>query len=830
MKSLSRLFGALCIALPMASHAAISLTLAPNYDETRTTAYPNGDKPIAGCTPPTGYTEANVGDGGGEICEQSITEFDFNVSGSNNATDAHIAYKDAGAADVQIEARITDTFAGSAENFASVGVGIREAATQASWLFQCHSLQSGATAIQCRYGDSGSYTTVNCASDQIRPRYVAVTYDVSSTEIKGFESSDGSTWLECASTTRGLSDALGYMVGASKSATETTQVTIDNFSLGTTIDAYTPSDPPGGSPPVLVSSIPNQTGTQGEAFSLTFSAYFTGATSYSTTAFPGSSGLSESSDGVVSGTPSASDVSASPYSEDLCATNADGTTCDTVQFSFAPSSGSSSTFTVPDVGDTTSSTFNCSTTGGANGASWSSVLSSGSNTRPQPGDTILITSGERGNTEFRDCHGSSSSPITIKKTASATRLQINASGADGLLFRNTSNVIADFTVNWTGQTAGCGWVAGTSESPLTDCGLLVVGTSQHGVKLRGQRGPNVTIKGIEIDGNWSGSGGGGMDVGFSPNDQSYCLSTVPADYANLAAYYNGVEYIDTLTASDMYIHDIGKEAMYFGPNVDYGSCGDVPGQTNVGNVPRIKDGVIARVYIDTAGYDGINCKSGIKGTTDGQACLIEEVYVTTIGMGIEASGANSVAIACFESECTVRNSKVRITSSPPGAANGVTCSGNKAPSQWETAAGGPLECILENLDVSDTDGNCISIGRNAGMAAARSVDIHNNTLTDCGGNSVNIAQRVAENGGGGTVRDNLPTKSVSVPAGVTNANNAVCTESTTCGFEDHAANDYRIDATSTGHDSAGQCIDEDLLGTSRPQGADCDRGAYEFDE
>lgn len=779
------------------AQGAISLQLAPNFDATRTTAYPNGDKPDVTCVPPSTWTEVDIGDGFGEVCD-TTGEWVFSVGGTTFRQNAHLIYKDAGAADVQFEGTVEDDYSEVTGSNAGLGIGLRETALVDSFIFQLHVENTGANIVKCTYGADGSYTTIDGAAGLSRPLDLGVTYDVSSGDLKAFRGG-----LEVCTTNRAMSDVLAYAVGQSKSITETLTATLTAPTLASTIDLYTPSDPPGGSPPVLTSAIPNQTGTQGDAFSLTFSAYFTGATSYSTTAFPASSGLSETSDGVVSGTVAAADVTASPYSEDLCATNASGTTCDTVQFAFSAPPASGDVFTIPDVGDTASSTYNCATTGGANGSSWASIRSSGSGTTPGPGDTIRITSGTRGPTEFRNCHGSASNPIFYQKTASETQLVITNSSQSGdtFLFRDSTYGELDGTVNWTGHTGGCGVeidATGLVETPLTDCGIKLDHNSQFGLKWRGQAF-GWTVRGIEADGNWTGSGNSNGEVAISPNDQNYCVSDTPSLLNR--------EFRENFLIEQNHFHDYAEEIFYFGSNYSYGNC-------PVDQVPRLRDITIRHNFIQNAGWDGLNLKSAFTGTN-----IIEYNVVMDIGGGVVASGANSVCIALFESQGIVRYNKCRRMTDPPGGANGIHQIINKAPASW-----GLMEFEAYGNDVSDADGNCIHAGDTA--AATQSVEIYNNTLTDCGAQPVNIAAGTTT----GVVRDNIANKAFNATNNTTATNNRNCAEAS-CGFVDHVNDDYRITSGSPARNSGtNNCPSTDIVGTSRPQGSACDQGAYEFDE
>lgn len=784
---------ALALALPNIAWGAISLAIAPSYDDVLYSLYPTGDKPQAGCVNVTTYswTEANSGDAAGEICAPSSSNFTFAVSGSSSAGNHHYAYKDCGGSDCQIEARVLDTYAGASSANAAIGVGIRESAATSSYLAQCESPQAGSSAVRCKYGSNSSYTTVEGPGGLARPICVQITYDLSSTTIKGFYNTSATcagAGVEIFSVVHALSNDLVYTFGASQSTTQTLAAEQTNLGIVTTIDAYTPSDPPVGAP-TLVSPIPDQTGTQGSAFSLTFSSYFTGATSYSVSGLPGSSGLSESSDGVLSGTPAAADVSASPYALTLRATNAGGNTDDIAAFTFSSSSGT--THVSGDVGDSTKTTIDCDTFDGG----------------VDPGDTIELTSGSRGAVEIRDCHGNASNPIRVRKSASATRLTITGSGggADAFLLRNSTYVDIDFTVNWTSHTGGCGVDASRSETPKTDCGLLIDATNQYGIKCRGQCMFN-TWKGIEVDGNWPVTATAtGIDNAFSPNDQDYCVSQVPT--------YLNREFREQLNVSENYFHHVSQEALYFGPNVNNGNC------TGTTGVPRLKDTTIANNFIQYAGWDGIELKSAIAGTN-----LIEGNVVLDIGAGAVSSGANSRGISFFESGGIARYNRIGRTFDPPGGAAGLVCSSNNGFTYLAA-----FDCQFYGNLIYDTDGQGINFTESGSTDTGMGGDVYNNTVIDAGG-CINVSSEIDE---GGIVRDNICAGNTSISlsgAGWSQTNNRTGTVAAQS-FENAAGDDYRLTSGSGARNSGtANCPSEDILGVSRPQGGTCDQGAYEFDE
>lgn len=89
------------------------------------------------------------------------------------------------------------------------------------------------------------------------------------------------------------------------------------------------TDEPTLDAPVLASAIPDQSATEGEAFSLDLATYLTGSEiTYSVTGLPAVTGLSLSGS-ILSGTPVAADLAGSPLSLTATATNATDSASDT---------------------------------------------------------------------------------------------------------------------------------------------------------------------------------------------------------------------------------------------------------------------------------------------------------------------------------------------------------------------------------------------------------------------------------------------------------------------------------------------------------------------
>lgn len=748
--------------------------------------YPLGDKPSGGTCPPATWTGLNLGDGGGTICDVS-GDFAFTVTGSDTVDDMRIIHKDAGAGEVQVEGLILDSYAGSAESFAAIGLGIRESTAVDSWVAQCKSLQTGSTTIQCQYGTAPSLTNVNCtASGSVRPEWTAVTYYPTDTEVKGFTSSDGSTWTECFSTIKSMSDVLAFYMGGSRSATVALTGTIDQPALLTEIDAYTEDDTPGGVP--TVSPIPDQTGSQGVAYSLTFSSYFTGATSYSLgSAFPGA--LTESSDGVLSGTPNATDASSSPYSRDLCGTNASGTTCDSVSFSFAAVPGD---ILVVASGD---SVVDCDT------------FESGG--RVDPGDVLQIDDGVRGPLEIRDCDGTAADPIIIRNdvtgTAAATIRRTSGTGP-ALELTNMTNFVMDGTGKWTGAASGtCGYDETTGDLGTTQCGIVVEtqgGTGGFVIRLAGlscagtDANPNSVcmIKGVAVDGN-NVSG-----VGLSMNDHSELVSDNPGTWR------------ENLLVESSYFVDIGNgngEAVYAGPNQD-ATAPDLP----------LRDITLRRNYFIGIERDCINTKSVLDGFL-----LIEYNYMTGCGESGESTqnrGLNLNGAADY----TIRGNVI------------LDIGGEGMLITWQDLAG--LSPNASNtFDITNNIiarvGQTATAQRRDGIRFTRNSDsptytgaVSNNTLAtvpeegfSCGSNvTVNIRNSIAA-GVSGTVYEG---------SGCNNAGNNATGSVASFNFVNSGADNYELTSSSStacNLASATYAPATDYEGEARPQDSADDIGADE---
>ena len=794
---------------------AISIPLAPNYDETRTTAYPSGDKPQAGCTINSGYTLLAKGTAAGEVCDEGGGDATVTASGADDEGDELLAYQSCSTADCQVSVGVPElgAWTGDIESFTAFGVEICESTADDAWCVRAMAFGNG--TLRCKAGTPGP-DDYNVNGSGGAPVWLMVTHDDSADELRCLQSANGSDWTTFGTYSRALAEpSIGGIMATSHSEVATTTATLTDLSFGTTITGYTPDDPDPGSPPTQTSSISNQSGTQGVAFSLYISGNFTGETSYSASGLPGSTGLSFStSTGVLSGTPAAADVSASPYNLSMCGVNGDGSTCQSVQFTFSPAAGGGDTFTAPDVGNTTASTFNCASTNGANGSPWASIRTSGSGSTPGPGDTILITSGERGKTTFQNCHGSSGSLLTIAKTSSATRLQINGTSGDVLTLRDTSHIKVDGLVNWTGHGSGCGFDTTDVRNPLTDCGILIVGAAENLVRFRGER-RFITLQGVELDGTWNGPGtSAGGTTGIFANDQTYCASDHPG------------EWMEGLRLNHNYIHDTEGPSTYIGMNISGGAAGSC---FDDGDVLRQRDLEISYNYLSVSGSNGIHVKSIV--STDPTEALLHHNYVEGVGgsNSVSSQGANNRSLACFEASCTAWANVIdaNVTDDPQGP--GMTCAINNRPTSWGTQT-----CHFYNNVISNMQGHGINATRNGtafggGSTPGINLQVEFNTIVNAGLGSGNCIQGNAS-GVSGVARNNICAGDTTI-AGLTQTNNRTGTPAAQ-NFVNLGALNLRLTSSSPARNggTAAGCPDDDADGVTRPQGGQCDQGAYEFDE
>lgn len=794
---------AACAALP-----AFALNLgaaSPSYDGVYyVSQYPTGNKPVVSCSSPSGWTLANLGDGGGQICEVSASEFTMGVSGSAQPLNGRIAYKDAGAADVQLTARITDTYSGATSNFANIGIGIRESAASTSWLFQIHSLQSGATGVQCQYGSNGTYTTTNGASGALRPHTVNVTYDLSSGDIKAFAGG-----VEVCSTNRAMSDVIAYVGGTSRSTSEQLAATLDNIALSSTITAYTPTDPLPGAPTV-VSAIDNQAWASGTAVSLSCAANFSGATSYSIPAngsaggLPTGTGMSfNTSLCAFSGTPDSDDVGTRTLT--VTATNAGGSVSSSFE-SAVSAAPPGDVFQINTQAGTTTRVYNCASastgaggTTSTNGSAWSTIRTSGTGSAPGPGDTIVLQGGtHHGKLQFVNCVGSSSGHLVIKnKTTDASPAIIEKSNGSGggfwLQITDSLYVDLDGRGGYSGHTSGCG-----AQSPLltpkTDCGIVWQFDASEplptsAVKINGTTS-KYGIYGLEIDG--TGGTGGGVALDCHDNTQVN-------GYSGTGTYTGS--WIEDVTVSENWIHDYGVtsgEGMYCGSNA-------------VEDAFPLRFWRISYNYVDNTARECINLKYARQGPN-----YIDHNVVKDCASANDAGQIRGINVTDGGDVYIYDNIVI------DNKGNGISHIINGAVSADPLGPNFYLY-IYNNIVIRSTGVAVYVESANSSQDQITPVSIYNNTLVNPVGNGItrSVASGTCE------ASDNIITDSATPVSGCGSTNNRTGTTAAQ-NFVNSGSDNYELTSTSGAcNNGSANGLSEDYEGESRPQDGANDQGADE---
>lgn len=248
VRLLSLLCGLLLSAGAETALAAINFTLLANYDSTRDSNYPAGNKPLTPTTCPAGWTCDNKGTADGSINEISASSFTIAASGNDDEGDIDYVYQSCGTGDCQIEARIPLSWTGHLENFTGFGVGMTESTADAAWYAQAW-WNNAATAPVCKWGTPGPDDGNLDGTTATLPEYVAITHADTANELKCWQSDDGSTWTQVGTTiSRNVSEPLlAYVFGTSADTAQTTSALITNIAFSTTVDITGGGGPP---PPV----------------------------------------------------------------------------------------------------------------------------------------------------------------------------------------------------------------------------------------------------------------------------------------------------------------------------------------------------------------------------------------------------------------------------------------------------------------------------------------------------------------------------------------------------------------------------------------------------
>ena len=819
------------LALPVADAAVrLTPTLAANFDNTRTTQYPLGDKPQGGTCPPAGWTQLALGTADGTVCEDSPTQFDITTSGNDDEGDNLIAYQDCSTGDCEVFAQIPASAAwtGHSETWTSFGVGLREGTGNSDWYFQAWVTSDGIP--RCKAGTPGpdDYTATSPGGATL-PEYLAVGVDDETSEYRCLQSSDGLAWTTYGTYTRAFAGSrLGYVWGTSHDTASTTTATLDGIDLNLSLSVFTPAG--GGGAPVLVDPIDNVNGTQGVAITEVFCALaWTGQTDpYTISGLAGGTGLSfNTSTCHLSGTPNANDVGTRQVT--INAVNGSGSTPSVFTMTIDPTSGD--VFTIVDAADGFAADYDCSdTTSSAvnndSGAdvSWASIRTSGTGATPGSGDTIIMNAGVRGPVQFSNCNGTLANRLRIINQVGAAS-PVNFKDATGnssptrfFDCNNCNFVSLDGSGGHTGNAQGyCGVAEGarTSTIPVVgeDCGFLfdVDAGDPASVAWIGFRSRSTgwQVKGVLVDGtNLSGTGG----IGIFCNDGGELF--LP----------------DRLWREDIDIqHNVIRDT---GPSSGEGMyCG-----TNAPNLSLPLRRVTIRYnFLQNIAREGINGKYWLDG---GTANAIEYNYVETAGFKVPSGNDQNDGINCVSCDALINGNVVR-----DSGGNGITCKNLQVDSTQDplvdsSPANGlqPVTdpehlCVVTNnvvidpgVSTNDTS-ECITTFKGAGTNQYGPITVENNTCISPDGTGINKGASVS---GVCTASDNIIADAPTKISGCNDTNNPTGTVAS-FNFDSAAGDDYELSATSTN-----TCDDDpdgapalDYEGETRPESTARDIGADE---
>lgn len=225
--------------------ADVSITLAPNSDDSMDSEYPAGNKPAGGASCST-WTCAQKGDAAGEINEVSSTALDITANSTSTLGDidyGHQLHPDTG--DIQVKARIPANYTGYTEPFTGSGVGITEGTGDNDYFAQCWCPVTG--GVRYTTGTPATNSTEVGAAGSCFNKYLALTYDQSANQLLCMESTDDITYTQVgAATSRTLSctsNCPAYGWATSGDLGQSTFVSLTNASTSTTISVVpTPPD------------------------------------------------------------------------------------------------------------------------------------------------------------------------------------------------------------------------------------------------------------------------------------------------------------------------------------------------------------------------------------------------------------------------------------------------------------------------------------------------------------------------------------------------------------------------------------------------------------
>jgi hypothetical protein len=432
------------------------------------------------------------------------------------------------------------------------------------------------------------------------------------------------------------------------------------------------------------------------------------------------------------------------------------------------------------------------------------------------GDTLTLLGTARNSIRFENCtQGTASQPIIIRNDVTESGPIVISRGGSGfaLWIDDADNLTIDGTGLWSGVAAGKG--CGTEFSDLTGdesnqaCGIVVQCTGSSVTTLLKVRHDvtNLTVKGVELDGNFPTCVRPGIGMGLNDNSQT--------QDDNPGEYYEG------FIIEDNYIHDMATECIYSGGNI---------------LTPRLqesRDNIYRRNLLRRCGWDALSLK-----THDSTMSFVTDNIVIESGVNPDGTGIDGNSGACYNAF-----EAAQITWNGNYAAD---CAGNGPGTCYESLitkstttdiALGQQVVFFNNVGV-DCKGHGIGVSVNPSGASITSLEaiMYNNTIVSAGSNGLYIDNDTAV---AGTVQDNIACDSggsdVSMGSGA--AHTATSNSTGTCSsmlFDNLVGRDFHLsNVSSPAYDAGGvyaspPTVDFDNI--SRPRGTNEEDGAYELIE
>lgn len=462
------------------------------------------------------------------------------------------------------------------------------------------------------------------------------------------------------------------------------------------------------------------------------------------------------------------------------------------------------------------------------------------NVAVQPGDTIYLrarTSGSStwvartGTLHFKDCRGTAEAPIIFRNhpdDLGPVRFSQSAAADndEAIKWTSSEHFTLDGTGGWTGMDSGayCGAPDGR-----TGCGIEIIPVAGNlpvmwihlnGMVLADDRAEaypgmkGITVKGVKIDGQAPYDPALNSGVGIYTHD---------VNTSNLNTYPGALR--EDITIEGNYFAWVNGEAIYSGNNSSTSdACTSAGGCVPQHNI-KLNDNLI-----EDCGRDCINLKMTWTGTNEINGNVISRSGLhneTGQSPCINTEGSLMSIVGNVMTDCGGNGLSIQIRSTDPAAAAGP----------WPVAV---YNNVIDTTGVTDSNNvrkNAIQFVGVAGRVLLAPT-IYNNTLVASGGTNDPITlDQISEP----TVRNNIIAQATACDAGdgvdcstISNETGAAVNEDNIgeaiddvlfVGPEDFRLQDGSpaIDVADTAPFSA-----TDILGVARPQGAEADAGAYEY--